>query len=1149
MKPSLSVLARDFSTPSVAIRRAAGLAVALAATTASAQTNSTYVGPNNGFWSVDANWSTPNFPQNGTPAGTTYDAFIDGGNAANTTVILEGGLTRTISNLTISAGDGLSVTNNTFLNLAGDGTTATLANAGTLTLNSTGSSTRLQFVSTGGTINGGGTINLVSGAGDIAGALNSSVTNADNLIVGTGNVGLDSVFFTNAAGGNIRASAGTLTLDPRNANSGLGVDGSEFRNLGTLSAIAGGTLVLTGSGGGEFNNTGGTISANGGNVTLTTSAVVTGGTLTRTGTSVVEAAASQDVYLQGITNTGEIVARTNSDLGVAGTIANNGLLRTEGTADLEIQGDTTITAAVNGGNVIQLGNTTTGINGTLNSTLTLRNNVVTGTGAIGQDQIYIDNAGSITANTAGQSLTLDPRNSNTGTGVDGGELLNTGSLRADFGGNLILTGSGGGEFRQTGGGLISAQNNSSVTLTTNADVTGGRLITVGSGFIEAAISQNVYLRSLANEGRLIARTNSDLGIAGTITNTGSITIEGTADLETQGDTTVAGVGTIVLNTTGSTGINGLLNDSLTLAAGQTVTGRGEFGQDAIYVSNAGTIEANVAAATLTLNPRNANTGTGVDGSEFRNTGTLRASGTAELVLTGSGGGEFNNAGATIEAVGGGSVVTLTTTATVTGGTLRGTGGGVVQSGISQDIVVGDLTLEGAIFGRTNSDFGVTGTITNNGTLTIEGSADAEAQAAGVTFAGTGQLVLATGGTTGLNGVLNVTVVNGASHTIRGLGELGQDSVFVQNNGVVAADQLGGTLVVNPRNSNTGLGIDGSEFDNNGILRAVNGATLSLSGSGGGEFDNAGGTIEALAGSTVQVVTGGQVMQVDPQTASATDDRVTAGTFRAINGTLNVSPAGFDAASNAGTIELGGTAANTDLFNEAGGSAGNINSARFATNTGSFRVTGGATFTTTAGPLQTSGDLLVGAGSTLTAPSVANAAGGVLRGEGTIAASTGVTNAGTLRPGDAATGADAGLLTIVGDLTLAGTSALSIEIGGTTTGTTFDDVQAQNVTLGGILSLALFNGFVPASANTFTIVDSIGTNTLSGAFTNVANGGRLLVADGSGSFAVNYGPTSAFNHGDVVLSDFQLVPEPTTLAALGSMAVVALRRRRRVAAGV
>jgi PEP-CTERM motif len=78
-------------------------------------------------------------------------------------------------------------------------------------------------------------------------------------------------------------------------------------------------------------------------------------------------------------------------------------------------------------------------------------------------------------------------------------------------------------------------------------------------------------------------------------------------------------------------------------------------------------------------------------------------------------------------------------------------------------------------------------------------------------------------------------------------------------------------------------------------------------------------------------------------------------------------------------------------------------------------------------------------------------------------------------------------------------------------------------LDGALQLGLINGFMPTALQMFTV--GVTLNPVSGAFSNVANGQRLTTLDGNGSFQVNYGPGSAFDPNDIVLSAFVAVPLP------------------------
>lgn len=73
-------------------------------------------------------------------------------------------------------------------------------------------------------------------------------------------------------------------------------------------------------------------------------------------------------------------------------------------------------------------------------------------------------------------------------------------------------------------------------------------------------------------------------------------------------------------------------------------------------------------------------------------------------------------------------------------------------------------------------------------------------------------------------------------------------------------------------------------------------------------------------------------------------------------------------------------------------------------------------------------------------------------------------------------------------------------------------------ISGQLQLALIDGFAPAAGDTFTVLTAAAG--IFGTFANVANGQRLTTLDSLGSFLVHYGPASAFNPNQVILSAFE-----------------------------
>jgi hypothetical protein len=126
--------------------------------------------------------------------------------------------------------------------------------------------------------------------------------------------------------------------------------------------------------------------------------------------------------------------------------------------------------------------------------------------------------------------------------------------------------------------------------------------------------------------------------------------------------------------------------------------------------------------------------------------------------------------------------------------------------------------------------------------------------------------------------------------------------------------------------------------------------------------------------------------------------------------------------------------------------------------------------------------------------------------------------GTLAPGRAPPeGWSAGSTTILGDYTQSAGATLEIEIGGTATATEFDFVEVTGTaTLGGELDLRLINGFVPDPDDEFIVFNA---EELLSFFTNAGNNQRVDTIDGVGSFLIHYGPTSAFDPNQIVLTDF------------------------------
>jgi autotransporter-associated beta strand protein len=160
--------------------------------------------------------------------------------------------------------------------------------------------------------------------------------------------------------------------------------------------------------------------------------------------------------------------------------------------------------------------------------------------------------------------------------------------------------------------------------------------------------------------------------------------------------------------------------------------------------------------------------------------------------------------------------------------------------------------------------------------------------------------------------------------------------------------------------------------------------------------------------------------------------------------------------------------------------------------------------------------------------------GTLGGHGEVAQLA--VQAATLAPGESA-----GLFSVRQDVSFSSAAQLSIELGGLLRGSGYDALNVGGSVDLGVdtrLHLGFINGFVATAGQQFQLIQADGG--LFGHFANVADGARLLTADGSGSFLVQYG-----NGQGLVISDFQAaaVPEPSTWALLLAGAGLLAWRRR------
>ena len=454
-------------------------------------------------------------------------------------------------------------------------------------------------------------------------------------------------------------------------------------------------------------------------------------------------------------------------------------------------------------------------------------------------------------------------------------------------------------------------------------------------------------------------------------------------------------------------------------------------------------------------------------------------------------------------------------ATVIGGTLNTTNGGVIQIVGGNGALLNGSTNNGAIQIPAVETLSINGTgLTNNGTILVN-STDPVNNTSILQFIQSG--TLGGTGTVTLHGIgfnrADLTFANGSTltigpnQTVRGYGTIIGDGMLVNNGAIIGDDAAGNSMQIDFVYN------DGVLHKNNGTIKAINGGVLGLySGimdqTGGGSFladgtgsivqiggTNNGGVVGAtVIGGTLNTTNGG-VIQIVGGNSALLNGSTNNGAIQIPGGkTLFVSGTGL---TNNGTILVDTAADNltTKIFFNADGTLGGTGIVTLNGILNAFNV----------------------AGFDCNGHNVINGANHTIKGNGDIFMNGGVlTSNGTIAPGNSA-----GQLNVFGNLVLGSTSNLSMEVGGATPATQYDvlnKADAAQLVLAGTLSVRLINGFTPAAGDTFTIVTT--QTALGGAFSNVATGQRLNNADGTGSFIVTY------SGNNVVLSSFQPGGTPT-----------------------
>ncbi len=778
-------------------------------------------------------------------------------------------------------------------------------------------------------------------------------------------------------------------------------------------------------------------------------------------------------------------SQSNSSLGGAGTLAVNDLYTwTSGTMGIGATGGGT--TLLNSG--MTLAGTLT--KQLIGRTLTNANNgVIRWTAGVlffSQGSVFNNETGSTfdiqTDAGTGASGTISTFNNagtvrkSAGSGVailSGINFNNSGTVAVETGTLRVGGGSSSGSFTVSPGATMEFSPFNNLPHAITGQVT----IPVGATLRFAGFTTNVNGPTaiagaiVATEGA-VANFNavasagvsaSSISLNGVVAPTVTFAAPVTTAAVTQSSGVLGGAGTLTVsgpyNWTGGTmgvGANGggttLLNGGMTLAGTLTKqltartltnTNNGVIRWTAGVLSfSQGSVLDNQTGSTFDIQT---DAGTGASGtiSTFNNAGTVRKSaGSGVAILSGV---NFNNSG----------------TVAVETGSLRigngsSSGSFVVSPGATIDVspsggaghtITGDVTIP---LGATLRFAGFGSTTNVNGPTTVAGAIVATGGATVNFNAGASAGVLA-------SSILLSDLNPPAGTNLNAAGAV-TTTAFTQSAGTLGGP---GTLTVNGPYTWTG-------------------GTMGVAASGGTTLLNGGMT---LAGTLTK--------QLTARTLTNTNNGVirwTAGVLSFSQGSVlnNETGATFDIQTDADTIGSGAVSTfnNSGTLRKSAGSATTSLAGANFINSGVVEVMTGTLDFPNVTYTQSSGDTILLGGAVSKTGSVIQINGGTIglgaaTSSGTITGSVtcGGSPGGTVTPRPGA----AGTLTISGTYTQNAGGTLDIELGGTSPGSSYDQLVVGTAALGGTLQLTLINAFTPTVGQQFTILTA---GSLSGTFSTV-----------------------------------------------------------------
>jgi T5SS/PEP-CTERM-associated repeat protein len=758
----------------------------------------------------------------------------------------------------------------------------------------------------------------------------------------------------------------------------------------------------------------------------------------------------------------------------------------------------------------------------------------------------------------------------TGTGTvsgAGSQWVNSGVLQVGLFGQGFLEITAGGHVQDINGNIGGTNHSGQVTVSGAGSTWNSGAINVGFGGLGQLTIETGG--SVSSTGASIGTLN---GSAGTATLTGvssAWTNSGNLTVGDQG-TGILKITSSIMSNTGSLTIGNTATGTLTITQGANVSNTGGHVGVSAGVSGAATVDgANskwINSGELSVGESGSGTLTITSGGIVQNTnGFINGiatvdGGTSQWINSGilqvglSRSGTLNiTGGAHVQSNGGNIAISASSnsTAKVSGvGSTWASSSGAINVGLGG---TGELTIDagasmssaGAVIGSiagSNGTVSVTDAAsiwTNNGSLSVGDQGMGTLTITSSSVSNTDSLTVGTTGTGTLKVTQGASVSSSAGHigvSTNSTGKVTVDSANSKwtNSGELRVGESGsGTLNIvaggSVQNANcfissgAGAGIANitgatSQWINSGILQVgLNGpGTLNITGGAHVQSNGSNIAISASSNSTAKVSgigslwtdngiltvgLGGAGQLTIEQGGGVSSSSAFLGSLSGSNGTTTVSGAG-SIWNVSGRLSIGGDAST--------GTNGGV---------GTLRIQPGAAVSVAQDTQAFNGDLLSLEGGTLSTSEIDIHSGTFQWTSGTLHVgiyhgSLTNPNGGVLAPGNSP-----GKSTVAGNYTQQAGATLQMELGGTSAGVTHDLLNVSgNVSLGGQLQLALLNGFVPSPGNTFTVMQAFG---VSGAFSNVAPGQRLMTIDGLGSFIVNYGPLSVFRENEIVLSNFSV----------------------------